>query len=80
MSPYFSRDPSTWSIIDFLNQCDDEKPFYQKINYYIKSLQEIVASDQAGRQECAGMLLDSYKKESKVHFYRVLETKKWPTW
>jgi len=76
---YFSRDPSTWGIIDFLNQCDLE-PFERKIDHYIKSLAEIVTSDQVSRRESAQRLLDSYKAGSEILFYLVSEAKKWRDW
>src|SRR5690242_7440377 len=79
---YFSRDPNTWSIIDFLKQCDLE-PFERKIDHYIKSLDEIVASDQTSRRECARKLIDSYKEGSEILFYRYRRQKWrdwWPAW
>ena len=64
---YFSRDPSTWGIIDFLNQCDLE-PFERKIDHYIKSLDEIVTSDQASRREAHRGFLIVIRREVKSFF------------
>ena len=61
------------------NKCDLE-PFSRKIDHYIKSLDEIVTSDQASRRESAQRLLDSYKEGSKILFYLVSEAKKWRDW
>ncbi|GBB97123.1 hypothetical protein RclHR1_02920008 [Rhizophagus clarus] len=62
MSEYFNRkDPESWTVVDFLNECDLE-PFNRKIDFYVKSLETFTKSDQVSKRERAQMLLDRYKK------------------
>jgi len=72
---YFLKDPSNWSIIDFLEACDLE-PFDIKIDAYIKSLENIGNQEQDTRQGRARELLESYRKASNI--FLLLETNcKW---
>ncbi|RIB19293.1 hypothetical protein C2G38_1275749 [Gigaspora rosea] len=57
---YFNRDPANWSILDFLNESDEE-PFSLKIDFYIKSLENIADTEQGSRKKSARVLLDRYK-------------------
>jgi len=76
---YFLKDPSNWSIIDFLEACDLE-PFDIKIDAYIKSLENIENQEQDTRQGRARELLKSYRKASIIisNIFLLLETNcKW---
>jgi hypothetical protein len=57
---YFDRDSSTWNISDFLNVCDVE-PFDNKLDVYLKSLENIFDQEQDTRKEKARALLDEYR-------------------
>ncbi|CAG8584160.1 3384_t:CDS:2 [Funneliformis caledonium] len=67
MPEYFSRNPESWSVLDFLNECTLE-PFDLKIDFYIKSLLVIINSHKSSVQEreSAQVLFDKYKKASKI--------------
>ncbi|CAB5360962.1 unnamed protein product [Rhizophagus irregularis] len=56
---YFERNPETWSIIDFLNECKVE-PYDAKIDKYTKSLKAIANDKQGERTKKAQSLLDSF--------------------
>ncbi|CAG8800322.1 2664_t:CDS:2, partial [Cetraspora pellucida] len=59
---YFSRKSSDWGILSFLDESNIE-PFDKKIDTYIKSLNNIIASEQCGkRPEKARILLKMYKE------------------
>ncbi|CAB4491489.1 unnamed protein product [Rhizophagus irregularis] len=74
---YFNRNHESWSILDFLNECNLES-FDHKTDCYIKSLRAIADFDHGSRQECARMLLDDYNKASKNSF--LLEDSLKRTW
>ncbi|CAG8621738.1 12430_t:CDS:10, partial [Gigaspora rosea] len=44
--------PANWSILDFLNESDEE-PFSLKIDFYIKSLENIADTEQGSRKKSA---------------------------
>ncbi|CAI2196808.1 18498_t:CDS:2, partial [Funneliformis geosporum] len=56
---YFERNPETWGIIDFLNECEVE-PYDAKIDKYTKSLKAIANDKQGERTKKAQSLLDSF--------------------
>jgi hypothetical protein len=60
---YFDRKSSEWSITDFLNECEKET-FEIKIDYYLKSLRDIVECEQGNRSQRAKILLDRYREAS----------------
>lgn len=64
---YFERNPETWSIIDFLNECLVE-PYDAKIDKYTKSLKAIANDKQGERTKKAQSLLDSFMLASKDSF------------
>ncbi|CAG8640454.1 12319_t:CDS:2 [Ambispora gerdemannii] len=65
---YFNRKSAEWTIIGFLNECEEET-FRKKIDSYLKSLQNLVDLEPEGnRKEMAHKLLDAYKKASKEFF------------
>ncbi|RIB00643.1 hypothetical protein C2G38_1139351 [Gigaspora rosea] len=67
---YFNRKSAEWTIIGFLNECE-EGTFRKKIDSYLKSLQNIVDLDpERKRKERARELLDAYK-ERPYHDYHV---------
>ncbi len=67
---YFERKPEGWNIVDFLNRCGIE-PYDAKIDRYIKSLKAIADEQGEGeRAEKANLLLDEFKKASKISFKR----------
>ncbi|CAG8627924.1 8654_t:CDS:2, partial [Scutellospora calospora] len=67
---YFKRNPEDWGILEFLNECELES-FDLKIDSYTKCLESIVESEQGDRSERAQLLLDKYKKESKILCWNV---------
>ncbi|PKY59670.1 hypothetical protein RhiirA4_482622 [Rhizophagus irregularis] len=77
---YFNRNHESWSILDFLNECNLES-FDHKTDCYIKSLRAIADFDHGSRQECARMLLDDYNKASKNSFLLEDSLKRmWRVW
>ncbi|RIA80406.1 hypothetical protein C1645_866873 [Glomus cerebriforme] len=62
---YFDRVSEEWEIRDFLKNCDIE-PFEQKIDCYIKSLEEIVKKEGGSREKKAQLLLNRYKKKASI--------------
>ena len=52
---YFSRKHTEWSITGFLNECNEE-PFRFKVDIYLKSLVNIINSDQGRKREKAKAL------------------------
>ncbi|CAG8714363.1 9570_t:CDS:2, partial [Acaulospora morrowiae] len=58
---YFKRSYEDWNIREFLEECNVE-PLEQKIDCYIKSLQEIVKYGNENGKKRAQRLLDRYKK------------------
>ncbi|CAG8652257.1 1218_t:CDS:2 [Gigaspora margarita] len=64
---YFDRDSSNWNILDFLNACDVE-PFDNKIDVYLKSLENIFDQEEDTRREKARALLDQYRTASNIFF------------
>ncbi|CAG8637790.1 16015_t:CDS:2, partial [Racocetra persica] len=82
---YFNRKSAKWTIIKFLNECEEET-FRKKIDSYLKLLQNIVDLDpERKRKERARELLDAYKeakweKEHKtvsrpsIHFHQITDS------
>ncbi|CAG8691628.1 hypothetical protein RhiirA5_434819 [Rhizophagus irregularis] len=64
---YFDQTYTEWNIREFLNECNKE-PFQQKIDTYLKSIENIVRSDKEKRSKKAQHLFDRYKKASKKCF------------
>ncbi|CAG8681397.1 1503_t:CDS:2, partial [Funneliformis caledonium] len=64
---YFEQNPETWSIIDFLNECEVEL-YDAKINKYTKSLKAIANDKQEERIKKAQLLLDSFMLANKDSF------------
>ncbi|GBC22396.2 hypothetical protein GLOIN_2v1770754 [Rhizophagus irregularis DAOM 181602=DAOM 197198] len=58
---YFDQTYTEWNIREFLNECNKE-PFQQKIDTYLKSIENIVRSDKEKRSKKAQHLFDRYKK------------------
>ena len=57
---YFSRKHTEWSITGFLNECNEE-PFRFKVDIYLKSLVNIINSDQGRKREKAKALYVKYR-------------------
>ncbi|CAI2181936.1 2575_t:CDS:2 [Funneliformis geosporum] len=54
---YFKRKHTEWSVTGFLNECNEE-PFRFKVDIYLKSLVNIINSDQGKKREKAQALFD----------------------
>ncbi|CAG8519357.1 7616_t:CDS:2, partial [Funneliformis caledonium] len=61
---YFEQKPSTWNIIEFLEQCNLE-PFDKKVDRYIRCLRLIASGEQKKRKEMAEQLLSRYSDGNK---------------
>lgn len=66
---YFDSKSTNWSILGFLEECDEE-PFQKKIDKYIKDLEIIADYEQGKRQEQANLLLSRYREASNTLFIR----------
>ncbi|RUP50255.1 hypothetical protein BC936DRAFT_139852 [Jimgerdemannia flammicorona] len=64
---YFDRKSSTWSIQGFMRECDLQ-PFDFKLDFYLKTLENIANREQGDRQNNARALLKRYKEASKNLF------------
>ncbi|CAB4387417.1 unnamed protein product [Rhizophagus irregularis] len=64
---YFDSKSTNWSILGFLEECDEE-PFQKKIDKYIKDLEIIADYEQGKRQEQANLLLSRYREDSQPDF------------
>ena len=60
---YFDSKSSNWSILGFLEKCNEE-PFQKKIDKYLKDLKIVADYKQGKRQEQAKILLSRYKQAS----------------
>ncbi|CAG8628021.1 1095_t:CDS:2, partial [Diversispora eburnea] len=59
---YFKRNSAEWSLKGFLNESEEES-FQQKIDLYLRGLENIVKYEKEGkRKEKAQLLLDRYRK------------------
>jgi hypothetical protein len=63
MHEYFNRKHTEWSINGFLNECNKE-PFRLKEDIYLKSLVNIIKSDQ--ERNVKGTLFNKYKWHVKI--------------
>ena len=71
---YFNRKHTEWSITGFLNECNEE-PFRFKVDIYLKSLVNIINSDQGKKREKAQALFDKYKMACEnLLFFFFIET------
>ena len=75
INKYFNKKHIGWCITGFLKECNEE-PYQASIDDYLKSLQNIVNTDQGKRREKAQYLLDRYKKAS-IFFCWKCQEKKW---
>ncbi|RIB02255.1 hypothetical protein C2G38_2291966 [Gigaspora rosea] len=74
---YFSRKESEWEILSYLDESGIES-FDQSIDVYIKSLINIIASEQQGKKSGkARILLKMYKEASKFFWLEMLKETKW---
>lgn len=73
---YFERRPSEWSVLGFLEECDQE-PFQAKVALYLTSLEILSQTEGGQRQKQAERLIKQYKQAGLLFFFFFVLFLKW---